>query len=377
VMIYENGQITRWAVSDYHLEERVSAMIPVRPAATWTIRWSADGSNLAFTGMYGGVDIYSTANQQLVRRFGPPLVSPALSPDGNLVAVYDPDQKEEFIYDVQSGQIFRNVPATLVLMGASFSPDGQYLAYGNGTRAMVTEVVSGETTTLEPAQIAQIAPEMGVSRIIWSPDDQALATVFGVEGGDSEGPGVIVLWKRLEDGGFKEIYHVPNIQANYTLPNQVLASFSPSGSRIALQFLDAPEAGHFRLVVYDVEKETVLRSLLEYKVGTWMNDDELLAAEAQYDTRLTRINVITGEKTIGNGRDNGDNTYAPGGEYTAQMAMPPLQGVTIKYWRSNGIVAYLDHAALNLMDYAWSPDGRWLASIGDDGTMKVWPVVIK
>jgi WD40 repeat protein len=51
VMIYENGQITRWAISEYPLEEQVSAMIPVRPAATWTIRWSADGSNLAFTGM--------------------------------------------------------------------------------------------------------------------------------------------------------------------------------------------------------------------------------------------------------------------------------------------------------------------------------------
>jgi WD40 repeat protein len=293
------------------------------------------------------------------------------------VALYNPTQEEEVIYEVRSGQIFRNLPATPLLMGASFSPDGQYLAYGNGTRAMVTEVVSGETTTLEPAQVAQIAPEMGVSRIIWSPDGQALATVFGVEGGDSEGPGVIVLWKRLENGSFKEIYHVPNVQANYTLPNQVLAIFNPSGSRVALQLVDAMEAGHFRLVVYDVDEETVVRSLPEYKPGAWMNDDELLAAEAQYDTRLTRINVVTLEKTVGNGRDNGDNAYAPGGEYIAQMAMPPLQGVMIKYWRSNGIVAFLDHESLNLMDYAWSPDGRWLASIGDDGTLKVWPVGLR
>jgi WD40 repeat protein len=377
VMIYENGQITRWTIGDHQAVERISSMVPVRPAAAWTIRWSADGNHLAITGRYGGVDIYSTASKQLEWRIDPPLDSPALSPNGSLVAVDDPDHKIELVYQVKSHKLVCALPATPVLLGASFSPDGQYLAYGDGPKAMVTDMVSGVSKTLDPEQLTQMAPKMGVSRIIWSPDGHALATVFGVEGGDSEGPGVIVLWKRLADGNYKEIYHVPNVQANYTLPNQILAAFNPSGNRVALQFIDALEAGHFRLVVYDVEKGTVLRSLPEYKLGAWMNNDELLAAEAQYDTRLTRINVVTVEKVVGSGRDNGDNAYAPGGEYTAQMAMPPLQGVTIKYWRSNGIVAYLNHESLNLMDYGWSPDGRWLASIGDDGTLKVWPVMMR
>jgi hypothetical protein len=50
------------------------------------------------------LDIYATATQQLVQRFDPPLDSPALSPDGLLVALYNPDQSAEVIYEVQSGR---------------------------------------------------------------------------------------------------------------------------------------------------------------------------------------------------------------------------------------------------------------------------------
>jgi len=376
LMLYESGEITRWAFGDPQASETVVAHVPVQPASAWTLRWSADGSHLAFSGRYGGVDIYQTNTGRLVRRFDPPLESPSLSPDGRLVALFDADKNEEAVYQVQSGQLLQTLPATPVLMGAAFSPDGLYLAYGDGARAVVAEVASGETTTLDPAPAAPVAADMAVSRLIWSPDGQALATVFGVASGDDVGPGMVVLWKRLEDGSFEAIYHVPNVQANYTRPNQVLAIFNHSGSRIALQSMDALEAGHIMLVVYDLESRKVLQTLAEYKPGAWLNDEELLAAEAQYDTRLTRIHVIRGDKTIGRMRDRGDCTYAPGGIYIAQMADPPGRGVTVKHWQSGKVLAQAKHEALNLVDYGWSPDGRWLASIGDDGTLIIWPVLV-
>lgn len=376
LMLYESGEITRWRFNDPQAVETVVAHVPVRPASAWTLRWSGDGSHLAFSGRYGGVDIYATATQQLVQRFDPPLETPAFSPDGSLVALYDSDQSAEVIYEVRSGQPLLSLPATPVLMGAAFSPDVLYLAYGDGARAMVTEVASDETTTLDPAPAAPVAANMTVSRLIWSPDGQSLATVFGVANGDSVGPGMIVLWKRLEDGSFEAVYHVPNVQANYPLPNQVLAIFNPSGSRIAFQSMDALEAGHIRLVVYDLESRRVLQNLSEYKPGAWMNDDELLAAEAQYYTRLTRFNVISGKKTVGNGVDNGDNAYAPGGMFTAQMAEPPGRGITVRHWQSGRVVARGEHESLNLLDYLWSSDGRWMASIGDDGTLIIWLVLM-
>ena len=127
------------------------------------------------------------------------------------------------------------------------------------------------------------------------------------------------------------------------------------------------------IVVYDLEAKKVIQTFREYKLAAWINDEELLVAEAQYDTQLTCLNVISGEKTIGGGRDQGGNAYAPGGLFTAQMA-PDGRGVTIQHWQSGEIVAQAAHEALNLIDYRWSPDGHWLASIGDDGTFHVWPV---
>jgi WD40 repeat protein len=120
----------------------------------------------------------------------------------------------------------------------------------------------------------------------------------------------------------------------------------------------------------------VTQTFPEYRPGAWVNDEELLAAEAQYYTRLTRIHVISGEKTVGNSRDIGDNAYAPGGIFTAQMAQPAGRGVTITHWQSGQIVASTPHEALNLTGYRWSPDGRWLASTGDDGTLRIWPVEV-
>lgn len=36
-----------------------------------------------------------------------------------------------------------------------------------------------------------------------------------------------------------------------------------------------------------------------------------------------------------------------------------------------------EQSGANQGDIAWSPDGHWLAAAGEDGTLVVWPVVIK
>jgi WD40 repeat protein len=58
----------------------------------------------------------------------------------------------------------------------------------------------------------------------------------------------------------------------------------------------------------------------------------------------------------------------------AQMSAPPLRGVTIRHSQSGEVITQGVHEALNVIEYRWSPAGQWLASIGDDGTLQVWPV---
>lgn len=354
LMFYESGEITRWAFNDPQVQEVLVSQVPFRPVSAWTLAWSGDGSHLAFTGSYGGVDVYQTETRQLVQRFDSPSESPALSPDGHLVALFDPEENLQSVYEVQSGQRLLALPASQVLMGTAFSPDGLYLAYGDKSRASILKLESGKVITLDPAPDTPVTADMSLTRLIWSPNGQALVTAYSTASPGSGGPGILVLWQRLENGSFEAIYHVANVEADYTVPNLTLAGFNPSGSRVALQSLPEPEAAQMDVVVYDLEAKKVIQTIREYRLAAWINDEELLAAEAQYDTRLTRINVISGEKTTGGGRDQGGNAYAPGGLFTAQMT-PRGRGMRIWHWQSGEIVAQVDHEALNLIDYRWSP----------------------
>lgn len=371
LLLYESGEITHWDFLDPQGVETLIGRIPVMPPDHASLRWSADGTRLAFSGAFGGVDIYDTVQQQLVQRFDPPLVSPALSPDGSQVAMYDPEQRMVVVFNVEDGKERLGLAASPTLMGAAFSPDGLYLVYGSGGQVLVAEVSSGRTLALDPSVTAPVSAEMELCRAIWSPDGRALATAFA-RPYDGNGPGVIVLWKRLADGGFQSVNYVLNAQANYTLPNMVLAVFDPSGRRAALESMPAAEAGQASLVVYDLSAGEVVASLPGYKPAAWLNAEVLLAAEAQFDTRLTSVNLTSGEMIAGGAVDRGDTAYHPSGRLIARAADPPRRGVTVIDWQSGKEIAQLPDETVNLHGYGWSPDGRWLASLGGDGSLRLW-----
>lgn len=368
-MLYESGEITRWGFNDPQSEETVVARLEVRPSLPGTLSWSS-GSRLAYGGSYGRADVRETAFRQLVRQFDAPLESPTLSPDGSLVALFDPGKKVEAIYQVEDGRLLQTLTATLVLGGSAFSPDGRYFAYGAGRRAQVTELASGKTATLDPALTDPKAAETAITRLIWSPSGQALVTLSS----GAEGQGFIVLWKRVEDGAFLPVYWAANAQVSNTASFLVQATFNPAGSRAALLSMPTSEAGQSEAVVYDLVAGKVQQTFPGYLPGAWVNDEELLASEAQYDRRLTLINVSDGKMTRGALSDNGDNVYAPSGAFIAQNTAPPDRGLTIRDWQKGEVVAQAQYDSLNLLEYRWSPDGLWLAAIGGDGTLRVWPV---
>ncbi len=367
LMLYESGEITRWAFGDPRARETMLVRVPVRPG-TWALTWSADGRRLAFPSLYGGVDIYDTSGQ-LVQRFDPPLTTPALSPDGQSVALFDPDQNTEVVYQVRDKQLLRTLPAAPVLLGAAFSPDGRFLAYGAPSRAAVIELASGKVISLDPATIVPVRAEQALARLIWSPDGQSLITIIQAELSDEPDQGIALVWKRLQDDSFEAVYHVATVQASNVSWN--LVAFSPSGHRVVLQTM--PQATQLGLIVYDLEAEKVIQTLAEYRLGTWLNDEDLLAVEAQHDTRLTRMNVVSGQKTIG------VSAYAvahsPDGKFFAQVEWSSNHvdsSVTIRKWQNGEVVALIQGASALVHDYAWSPDGQWLAAVGNNGTLRLW-----
>ena len=370
LMLYESGEITRWAFGDPRAQETMLARVSVRPVAPETLTWSADGSHLAFSGLYGGVDVYDTSGR-LVQRFDPPLTTPALSPDGQLAALFDPNQNTEVVYQVRDKQLLKTLPAAPVLLGAAFSPDGRFLAYGVPSRAAVIELASGKVISLDPAAIVPVRAELALTRLIWSPDGQSLITIIEAEPSDEADQGVIILWKCLRDGSFEAVYHIATVQVSNA--GWTLVAFSPSGRRVAVQTM--PQATQLGLIVYDLEAEKVIQTLVEYRLGIWLNDEDLLAVEAQHDTRLTRMNVLSGQKTIG------VSAYAvahsPDGKFFAQVEWSSNHvdsSVNIRKWQNGEVVAQIQGESTLVLDHPWSPDGQWLAAVGNNGTLRLWPV---
>jgi len=376
LILYESGQITRWAFTDPAATEQMIAQIRSMTPSTLTIRWSEDGSRLAFSGLYGGVDVWDPAKGQLVRHFDPPLDTPALSPDGSKVALFDPVKNTETIYDVASGSPVRVlVDAGRVLKGPAFSQDGHYLAYAAGGRARLADLESVQIITLEPAQADQIGTGMAVTRLIWSPDGKALVTVFGIPGSEAVGSGVIILWKRSANGAFEEVYHVANVQASYEQSYLPLAMFNPSGSRVALQSYTAQGQ---MLVVYDLAAQKEILTLPMTTAGAWVNNDVLLLSSTAVSGRLERINVVSGNRNSGSGFDR-VNAYDPTATYYMHEALTNSRGIVILQWQESDntkITARGIFETNGLLEYGWSPDGRWAWAIGNDGSIRIWPVIM-
>lgn len=370
LMLYESGEITRWMFDDPRARETMLVRVPVQPVAPQTLTWSADGRRLAFSSLYGGVDVYDISGR-LAQRFDPPLTAPALSPDGQSVALFDPHQNTEVIYQVRDKQLLRTLLAAPVLLGAAFSPDGQFLAYGAPGRAAVIELASGKVISLDPAAIVPVRAEQALARLIWSSDGQSLITVLQAEPSDEPDRGITLLWKRLQDGSFEAAYHVATVQVSNVGWN--LVAFSPSGRRVALQAM--PQATQLGLIVYDLQAQKVILTLPEYRLGTWLNDEDLLAIEAQHDTRLTRMNVLSGQKTIGVSANA--VAYSPDGKFFAQVEGSSNHvdsNVTIRKWQNGEVVALIQGESALAHEHAWSPDGQWLATVGNNGTLRLWPV---
>jgi WD40 repeat protein len=393
LMFYESGEITRWAFRDAQAQEAVAARVPVRPVSSQTLTWSADGSHLAFSGMYGGVDVYD-ATGRLAQRFDPPLTSPALSPEGHLVAMFNPNQNAVVIYRVQDNHLVRMLPVTptsplVLMMGAAFSPDGGSLAYGVGNQAAVIELASGRVIPLDPAAIVPAQADLAFTRMIWSPDGQSLITGIVARSSitsttaststltSSTSRGVIVLWKRLADGSFTVVDHVGNAQAGDDSPPLALAAYDATSRWVALQALPDNEAGLAAINVYDLQTGKLTQTLAGYRLGTWFSEEELLAVEAQYATRLTLINVMDGRKTIAGSIDIGAVAYSSRGDFIAQVNASTGRAdrsVTIRRWQDGEVVLRVPYGSVDLLDYRWSPDGRWFAMIGNDHTLRIWPV---
>ena len=272
-------------------------------------------------------------------------------PDGDRVATASRDMTIK-IWDVspQGGSDWMNLPGNWDrLFDVAYSPDGSRLAaWGFDGLTRVWEVTSGKELMSIPHGINQMGGYLS-----FSPDGTRLA----MSGGES--PTVFDL-----EGGVE----LPTLEA---LPGCEAATptFSPDGTRIAAGCAD----GTIR--VYDGSDGIQLHQIIAGPDGVeqifFSPDGKRLAAQI---ADLTTVwDATTGESLLtfqGHGagiRANG-TAFSPDSKWIATSG----NDGTVMVWDSTTGEEWLTLPVSGAMGVAFSPDGKMLATSSVDGTIKLW-----
>jgi WD40 repeat protein len=364
--LYRDGRLTTWTPSPETNEVAEQTMSHLPVIAPWyDFVWSGDGRKIAILNRYGGMAVWDVPSATLAATFEIGGGQPALSADGRLIALLDWENGEIAIYDLETQQPLSRLPEATHLPEGAFSPDGSWLAYGSEQRVMLADPLTGVVT----AVLEGHPTDSIIYRVIWSPDGSALVTA----GGKGE-PGELILWE-WDGDNYRETTRSQTARAGYDCCTP-LALFNPSGSLVALETLPRLEVGQFKIAIYDRETDSIKRWFAEYELAAWVSDDRLLTAEAGLHTLLVQWNVDSSEKTVGQAYNIGGHVYSPNGLFFARQSHSGSsigREIDIHFWQSSQLLVRLTHG-YDLLKINWSPDGRYLASLAANGTIRVWPV---
>jgi WD40 repeat protein len=304
-----------------------------------------------------------------VRRFRESAVALALSPDGKRLALGS--DKGVTVRDVQTGDVVATFAADFVY-GLAFSPDGQRLAGAVGAHPYVA---SGNKHTWRGAAVlwdlsskktVMTAPEPGwfVYNVAFSPDGKRLAASVGREL-PQKYPGLPFPWP----GFFVKVWSVPERKLERSVNWYVARfSFAPDGRRL-LGGVPVP------LAVYDLAKgEVVPRKLLPLVGVAFSADGKLVATTREREVTLTLHDGDTDKALRPLAGAPGVVQLAAFDPSGRRLAGAAHYGGWVTVWNTDISEARYTLRAHTgrVLALAWSGDGRWLATAGDDGLVKVW-----
>jgi WD40 repeat protein len=365
------------------------------------VAFSEDGSMLATAGDDGVARVWDPATGQEQWTFRGPdpdgeVWGPSFSPDGSLLATSWPDEGIVRVWDLATGRMVHEIGSWDVNLVTSFSPDGRHLAIATwDSGAVVVDVRSGqEVFTLQ-------GQEFGVRDVDWSPNGRWIATsssdstvrlwdaetgkprftLFGHAGevvaadwsGDSgrlvtgSNDGTAKLWK-ITAAGAREVLSLPAQDGG----GGIWVAFSPDGDRVmtgdqqitAVKTWDVSRSGDAEWANLPADPRDL--------GGVAFTPDGRRVIASNGDGSVTLWDAETGKasRTIGRA---GHSTLAvlavdvsPDGRLIATAGSSPkvwdaATGEEVLTVRSDGGVE----------DVAWSPDGRFLATVDGVGVTKI------
>jgi WD40 repeat protein len=400
-----------WNLTD---QARITAHPFASPAQGDAVAFSPGGQNIATGGADGNVRLWNAATQQEI---GPPMSSDAkpvaavsFSPDGTLVAAGSADGNVQ-LWDTATQQEAGTalVAGAAVVAALTFSPDGKLLATGGQDGAVrlwdvATQSQAGTTmatgdavsalafgpggTTLASAEsdgatelwnvathtqtgaALTVQGSAGVSALAFSPAADALAT--------GNGNGSIQLWN---PAGF----HQPSaplalgsVGASPAAAGHTPAAFSANGGLLVTS------NGHGTVRVWDVTgRRPAGPPMGSYHTvtGLALSPDGKTLAVAGSGVQLWQTG--TGQRigatlpSAGNGRYRAV-AFSPDGTMLATLGADG----TARIWdvatqQPDGAAMTVDGPGTTGGAVAFSPDGRTLATAGASGQVELWSLATR
>jgi len=326
------------------------------------------GSEDGFGQTYDGtVVVWKITSEKYLSRIiqDPGGTTIAVSPDGKYIASGNNDGTAH-VWDALSGKEFARIDHDTSVESVTFSSDGKYLIVNiKGTSNDLLELLKGDDYLWDFRDGKEI--------FMGDIDPRA----WGVEGGISSAA-ISLNRKYLVIGGNDHIARVLDVETGKEMAHIAHDSeikrveFSPTGKYVISISSDGA------IYIWQANSGKIL-----IKINININEVWSTSVVFNFDERYLALNASNGLSVwnLSTGKKQGDITL--GGPNLSRAISPDGKYVAVGYGYEDGTarvwdvisgkeIARMTHGSNTVRGVVFSPDGSYIASVADDGVIRVW-----